>query len=176
MSRITTNYSSLLHQTLPYLPKGSRVLDLACGTGRNGCYLASLGYQVTYLDKNESSLASIQHQDDNATLLLADLETTPPYQLTPHAYDTIIVFRYLHRRLMPSIINAIKPGGLIVYETFTHQQASIGRPKNPDFLLNTNELAMIYNDFIPLIVFEGYCEEQQAYISQFVGRKPANTI
>jgi tellurite methyltransferase len=72
---------------------------------------------------------------------------------------------------MPTIIDAIKPGGLIIYETFTHQQATIGRAKNPNFLLNDDELTVIFKDFKPLYQFEGFDEEQQAFIGQFIGRK-----
>lgn len=163
--------AALLHQALPYLTPASKILDLACGSGRNGCYLASLDHELTYLDKNQAALDTIKQQVNHGHFIQADLETSPPYRLKSNEYDAIVVIRYLHRQLMPSIIDAIKPGGLIIYETFTHQQATIGRPKNPNFLLNENELSDIFNDFTPLYQTEGFSQEQQAFIAQFIGRK-----
>jgi hypothetical protein len=61
---------------------------------------------------------------------------------------------------MPSIIDAIKPDGLIVYEKFAHQQMTIGRPKNSDFLLSDGELALHFNNFKSLYQFEGLDELQ----------------
>lgn len=163
--------AALLQHALPYLNSKNNILDLACGSGRNGCYLANLGHNLTYLDKNETALKTIKEQVTSGLFIQADLETTPPYQLKKSEYDAVVVIRYLHRELMPTIIDAIKPGGLIIYETFTHQQASIGRPKNPHFLLNDRELVTIFKDFEPLYQFEGFDEQQQAFIGQFIGRK-----
>ncbi|WP_435276255.1 class I SAM-dependent methyltransferase [Psychrobium sp. nBUS_13] len=162
--------SALLERALAHLKPQSTILDLACGNGRNGLYLAGLGHNVTYLDRNEQSLIDIVKQDKNAKCITADLETTPVYQLPVAQFDAIIVFRYLHRPLFPSIVNALKPGGVIVYETFNHQQAAIGRPKNPNFLLQNNELSTLLSGFKPLYQFDGFDEQQQAYISQFIGR------
>lgn len=171
MTSTPAKSAQLLQQALPFFNDNDHILDLACGLGRNGCYLANLGYQLTYLDRNEASLNAIKQQDSNGKLLLVDLETTPPYALLQHAYDAIIVFRYLHRALMPSIINALKPGGIIVYETFTHHQADIGRPKNPDFLLNDGELMEHFARFDSFYTFEGFDEQQEAFVAQFIGRK-----
>jgi len=172
MTTLLSTSASLLQHALPFLTPRSHILDLACGSGRNGCYLASLGHEITFLDKNHEALNMIKQQISDAHYIETDLETTPPYQLNKTAYDAIVVVRYLHRELMPTIINAIKPGGLIIYETFTHQQASIGRPKNPNFLLNEGELTATFTDFEPLYYYEGFDEQQQAFVGQFIGRKP----
>ncbi|OIQ48397.1 MAG: hypothetical protein BM565_01750 [Gammaproteobacteria bacterium MedPE] len=171
MLPITDNSAALLQHALPYLKPDADILDLACGGGRNGCYLASLGYNITYLDRNEQSLAAIKQQDSCGQFMCVDLETTPPFELPTNTFDVILVFRYLHRPLMSSIIGALKSGGVIVYETFTHQQATIGRPRNPDFLLNDNELLQHFNKFECLYDEQGFDEQQQAYIGQFIGRK-----
>jgi tellurite methyltransferase len=171
MTQLISTSSKLLQRALPLLLKGSNILDLACGTGRNGCYLASLGHKVTYLDRSSDALNAIKHHVIDGEYVCVDLETQPPYQLPKSTFDVVVVVRYLHRPLMNNIIEAIKPGGLIVYETFTHQQATIGRPKNPDFLLNEGELAQHFTDFESLYQFEGLDELQQAYIGQFIGRK-----
>lgn len=164
--------AELLNRAIPYFNSNAHILDLACGSGRNGCYLSDLGYQLTYLDRQKDVLELIQRNHPNSHFINADLETHPSYELPIKVFDALLVFRYLHRPLMPHIANALKPGGIIVYETFNHQQASIGRPRNPDFLLNDGELMASFSDFDVLYQFEGYDESQQAFISQFIGRKP----
>ncbi|MGB0905202.1 MAG: class I SAM-dependent methyltransferase, partial [Mangrovicoccus sp.] len=131
--------AALLQKINHLLPPNAKVLDLACGFGRNGKYLAAQGHKVSFLDKNAEALAEIQQQLPQCEIIEADLECDNPYQLPQNQYDAIVVFRYLHRSLMPAIVNALKPGGIIVYETFNHRQAEIGRPRNPDFLLQDNE-------------------------------------
>lgn len=172
MTSLITPPATLIMHAKRYLTSTSKILDLACGNGRNGCYLANLGHLITYLDKNELALNDIKRKVGHGDYIQTDLETTPPYRLKQSEYDAVIVIRYLHRELMPTIIEAIKPGGLIIYETFTHRQAAIGRPKNPNFLLNDGELTTTFKKFEPLYYFEGFDEQQQAFISQFIGRKP----
>ena len=63
-----------------------------------------------------------------------------PLPFRPSTYDVIVVVHYLHRPLFPALIEALTPGGLLVYETFTRAQAARGKPTNPDFLLEPGEL------------------------------------
>jgi SAM-dependent methyltransferase len=161
----------LLRSAQPFLAPGGHVLDLACGKGRNGLLLQQQGFELSFLDRDQSSLDQIEISANNQ-IICGDLESATPYQLPTATYDAILVFRYLHRPLFVQIIAALKPGGFIVYETFTHHQAKIGRPKNPNFLLNTNELLQSFDDFSVQHFFEGFCEQQKAYISQLIAQKP----
>ena len=68
-----------------------------------------------------------------------DLESGSP-SLGTDAFDTIVVIRYLHRPLFGALIDALRPGGLLIYETFTRAQARRGKPTNPEFLLVDGEL------------------------------------
>ncbi|MGB1299161.1 MAG: class I SAM-dependent methyltransferase [Psychrobium sp.] len=162
----------LLQKINHLLPPNAKVLDLACGFGRNGKYLAAQGHKVCFLDKNTQALAEIQQQLSECEIIEADLECDNPYQLPSNQYDAIVVFRYLHRSLMPAIVAALKSGGVIVYETFNHRQAEIGRPRNPNFLLQDGELASHFAHFDMRHQFDGFDEKQQAFISQFIGIKP----
>ena len=71
------------------------------------------------------------------------------------AYDVIVVVHYLHRPLFPSLIDALAPGGLLVYETFTQAQAARGKPTNPDFLLAPGELLELVRPLEVLASREG---------------------
>lgn len=132
---------------------GLKVLDLACGSGRNGLWFLAQGATVTFIDQDLTPLSSLKHP--NAHLLQRDLEDGSAEALATETFDIVLVFNYLHRPLMPQIAASVKPGGIIVYETFTWQQAEIGRPRNPDFLLAENELKSAFANWQPLHYFEG---------------------
>ena len=163
----------MLSIALTFLTPNSTILDLACGDGRNGLLMAQHGFNLTYIDRNQSALDQIKTLDQTCVTQCIDLETTPPYQLPKNTFDAVMVYRYLHRPLMPTIIDTIKPGGYIIYQTFTEQQATIGRPKNPDFLLKQGELKEVFAQFDVKHFFEGYCDKQQAYLSRIISRKPS---
>ena len=142
-----TKSINLLEQTALLLAPSGTILDLACGKGRNGLALQAQGFQVHYIDRDQQALDHIAQLAPNSEIICADLESDLPYQLTKLAFDAILVFRYLHRPLMPQIIAALKPGGYIVYQTFMRGCEAFGSPKNPRFLLEQGELAGIFNQF-----------------------------
>lgn len=125
------------------LPRGGKVLDVACGRGRHALLLASAGFDVHAIDCDEDAIRFLQATADRLGLSLScevvDLEAATVPAL-PGPCDAILVFNYLHRPLMGSLRGALAPGGRLFYETFTVQQAERGRPSNPAFLLNAGEL------------------------------------
>ncbi|PKG56521.1 methyltransferase type 12 [Shewanella sp. Choline-02u-19] len=156
-----------------FVAASSHVLDLACGTGRNGNWFAQQGCHVTYLDRD---LNRLQLSDNTAEveLLQWDLEADDAHTLPANTYDVIVAFNYLHRPLFSQIMDAIKPGGLIIYETFTTQQATIGRPRNPNFLLKTGELKALFANWRCLHYSEGLLGEltNASYKAQIIAQKP----
>ncbi|OLQ81397.1 SAM-dependent methyltransferase [Photobacterium proteolyticum] len=149
------------------------VLDLACGSGRNGLYLARKGLPVVFADQDQEKLARldeiISKEQLDAKTWLVDLETGHP--LEGKQFGAIIVFRYLYRPLFAAIRDSIVPSGLIVYETFNVGQRAYGRPHNPDFLLRENELATEFRNWQVLHQFEGVVSKPQSAISQLVARQ-----
>jgi len=139
--------ANFLLQQLHRLPKG-KALDVAAGRGRHSLFLASNGFQVDAVDHDERALAylSTSAQGDAPSAITTravDLEQPAPNEpsLGKNVYDVILVFFYLHRPLFPAIIGALKPGGVLVYETFTIDNHVHHRhPKRREFCLSSNEL------------------------------------
>jgi hypothetical protein len=101
-----------------------------------------------------------------------DLEQEGDNPLPMDTYGGILVFRYLHRPLIPCIKKSLRVGGLLVYETFTVAQTRFGKPRNPDFLLNPGELLEMFEDWEVVYCFEGVKEDPTRAVAQLVCRKP----
>jgi rhodanese-related sulfurtransferase len=136
--------SSWLLETADLLPpERGRALDVACGRGRHALLLAAAGFQVRAVDRDAAAVEALQATAERLSLDVhaeaLDLESGSP-DLGTGAYALVVVFQYLHRPLFPALVAALAPGGLLLYETFTVDQARRGRPTNPDFLLEHGEL------------------------------------
>jgi SAM-dependent methyltransferase len=164
-----------LHLFTPEL-KSYPVLDLACGDGHNGIFLAKKGFQVTFADRSAEALAQVRNRLEMegvaATLWHVDLEIENADPLSGRTFSAVLVFRYLHRPLIPAIRKALMPGGILVYETFTEAQAQFGKPKNPDHLLKAGELLSWFRDWEVIYTFEGIVSEPPKATAQLVCRKP----
>jgi SAM-dependent methyltransferase len=152
------------------------VLDLACGTGRNGLELAARGIEVVFADRSADSLKAVEQQLAARNLSgrswQVDLEEEAVMPLQDLQFSSIIVFRYLHRPLFPALLHAVVPGGLIIYETFTTGNLRFGRPNNPEFLLKPGELKAIFRTWETIRYFEGIKKNPDRAVAQIVARKP----
>jgi len=151
---------------------------LASGSGRNGLYLIDNKIPVIFSDIKSDALEITKSLIDSKNSSLANFWQVDFEQGTNELKDKkfsgVLVFRYLHRPLFENIKQAIIPGGIIIYETFTHEQAQYGRPKNPDFLLTKGELTEQFKDWEILHQFEGVIENEgsKQAIAQIVAIKP----
>lgn len=175
-----------LVQQLPHLPKG-KVLDVASGTGRHALFLASLGYQVDAIDRDIQALAQLSstaHARNltGVTTQTVDLEPPPPHEpsLGQDAYDVILVFFYLTRPLFPHLIDALKPGGVLLYETFLiDNHLRYQHPRRSELCLAHNELMHLVSGLRILHYDEGPHEGhrgvESVYTAQLVAQKPLPT-
>lgn len=131
---------------------GGQVLDLACGYGRNAHWLARQGWQVLAVDRDPEALATLTGMPGIAALQ-ADLEGAP-WPLAGRRFDGIVVCRYLHRPLLPTLLESMAAGGVLIYETFMDGQETLGRPHNPDFLLRQDELLTTCKESLQVVAFE----------------------
>lgn len=124
-------------------------LDIACGSGRDTVYLATQGWQMTGIDCIEAALqrARLLANLNGVSIQTEcrDLETgTNPFvQDAAASVDLMCVARYLHRPLFPWLKRLLKPGAIVIYQTFMQgcEHTPLGRPRNPNFLLRPGELA-----------------------------------
>ena len=123
--------SKFIERYLADLSAGSRVLDLACGSGRHTKLALDMGLSVTAIDIDVSRLEDLRDHRD-LTVLEADLESGP-WPLRDNGFDAVIVANYLWRPLFPKIADTVSTGGLLLYETFMAGNERFGKPSNPDF-------------------------------------------
>ncbi len=123
----------------PLVRAGGSILDVACGNGRHLRHFLDRDIRVMGVDIDLRGVNDLDGRPD-VTLLQADLEgeAGPPPALT--GFDAVIVTNYLHRPLLPALVGALKPGGLLLYETFGNGNQRHGRPSSPAFLLRDGEL------------------------------------
>jgi SAM-dependent methyltransferase len=140
------------------LPRRGDALDVASGRGRNALWLARRGLTTLAVDRDPRALEHLREEADRLQLpvrvVSLDLEREESL-LPPDAFDVIVVVHYLHRPLFADLKRALRAGGVLVYETFTRQQAARGKPTNPAFLLETGELRELVQPLDVLVEREG---------------------
>ena len=133
----TLNPSSWVRRFAPLIPKDGAVLDLACGSGRHSILLADLGHSVLAVDRDVSSISSLQNPSITARALDLELEVWP---LNDLELAGIVVTNYLYRPHLNHLPKMLQKGGVLIYETFAQGNGDFGKPSNPNFLLNPGEL------------------------------------
>lgn len=145
---------------------GGRVLDVAAGGGRHACVFAALGCEVVAVDR---SVAALRAADLPASVEIveADLESGAPWPFEGQRFDAVVVVNYLHRPLLPTLVDAVAPGGILIYETFAQGNDAFGKPSNPDFLLRPGELLDAVRDRLTVVAYEhGRIERPRPAIKQ----------
>jgi len=139
----------------PLIASGAVVLDLACGYGRHARFLAARDCSVVAVDRDEQALAALADVR-GIRPVMADLEGAP-WPFGTDGFDAIIVTNYLHRPLFPHLTAALRPDGVLLYETFMVGNERFGKPSNPNFLLRANELFEALATELRVVAFEQGC-------------------
>lgn len=145
----------VLSDHLHLLPRQGEALDLACGLGGNALALARSGLSTQAWDLSDVAVARLQQLAEQQRLPLkarcVDLEHDA---LPPASFDVICVSGFLDRSLCPAITAALRPGGLLFYQTFTTAKRGTSGPSNPDYLLRHSELPQLFSELVPLVYLE----------------------
>ncbi|WP_176059803.1 class I SAM-dependent methyltransferase [Paraburkholderia sp. BCC1876] len=146
---------------------GGAVLDVASGAGRHARLFASLGHPVTAVDRDAAALDTMRDAP-LITPFVADLEGAA-WPLPGNAkFAAVIVTNYLHRALFPQLLDALAPGGVLVYETFAQGNERVGKPSNPAFLLVPGELLEVVRGRLRVVAFQdGFlAQPRPAYVQR----------
>lgn len=145
-------------------------IDLACGSGRHALWLATQGWQVTAVDRNSDLAGPLQEAGVRFQRL--DLEG-PEWPLAGIQADLVVVSNYLYRPRLAEVGALVRPGGLLIYETFGVGNAAYGKPSNPDFLLAPGELTAVFaSTFEPLDSFDGLVSAPKPAVrGRYCGRR-----
>ena len=133
--------------------RGGGVLDVACGTGRHARLFLELGYPVVGVDRYNAGIVDLLGQSD-FEFVDANLEDGGQWPLGERDFAAVVVTNYLYRPLFPSLIDALAPGGVFIYETFALGNERFGRPSNPDFLLRPGELLAAVGGRLQVVDYE----------------------
>ena len=130
---------------------GARLLDVACGAGRHARFFATRGVQVTAVDRDAVALQSFSGAEGVATEH-RDIETEA-WCYASNSFDAVIVCNYLWRPTFDLLLATVKPGGVLLYETFMDGNERYGKPSRPDFLLRSNELIIRAHPAFRVVAF-----------------------
>jgi tellurite methyltransferase len=129
-----------------FLASHGNALDLACGNGRNSRFLAQKGFQVDAVDISNIAINHLAGQDPRINVICQDIDT---WQIPQDHYQIIINIRFMDRRLFPMIEKGLKPGGILIFESFIDEKK--------EYCLESNELLNAFEHFHVV-----YYEERQA--------------
>ncbi|RYF15260.1 MAG: class I SAM-dependent methyltransferase [Comamonadaceae bacterium] len=144
------------------VPAGGAVLDLACGRGRHMRWFAARGHPVTGVDRDADALATLAGVGETVA---ADIENGP-WPLDGRQFAAVVVTNYLWRPLLPRILAAVAPGGVLLHETFAQGNETVGKPARPDFLLAPGELLRAYGGLRVVAFEDGFLETPERFVQR----------
>ena len=148
------------------------VLDICCGQGRHMKWFAQRGHSVTGIDRSAEALDTAARF---GLTVLADIENGPwPLQDDNHArqFGAVVVTNYLWRPLFPLIAASLAPGGLLIYETFSAGNETVGKPSRSDFLLQPAELLHVFESLRIIAFEEGFLDQPDRFLQRIAALKP----
>jgi SAM-dependent methyltransferase len=155
-----------------YLPAAGLALDLAMGLGGNAEFLLSHGLRVVGVDRSGVAVQKAKHRMPALMAVHADLADFP----LPNArFDVVLNFYYLQRDLWPRIESALRPGGVLFYETLTREMLAINATIDPQFLLAPGELGAAFPGLDTLEYVEGWTAGDSGHrraVAALIARKP----
>ena len=171
------NPAYVLRTNLHLLPECGYALDVACGLGANALLLAKHGFEVYACDSSNIALAKLAQFAELEQLPIATLNRNLEHNWqAPRQYDLIVCSHYLYRPLCSQLQAALRPKGLLYYQTFTRDKISSKGPSCDDYLLARGELLHLFSKLQPVFYREdgkhGELLAGQRNTACFIGAKP----
>lgn len=146
-----------------------RVLDVACGHGRHTKWFHARQHPVTAVDRSQEAIESLALPRDCCEAVVADIENGP-WPFAGRLFDGVVVTNYLWRPLMPTLLASLANGGVLIYETFTQGNETVGKPSRSDFLLRHGELLEVCAGLRIVAYEDGFQAGPNADLPRFIQR------
>lgn len=153
------------------VPAGASVLDVACGSGRHLRWFAQRGGRVTGVDRDAVAVEPLRALGE---IVVADIESGP-WPFAGRTFGAVVVTNYLWRELMPTIVQSVTEGGVLIYETFSTGNETVGRPSNPKFLLRTGELLEAVRGLRVVAFEEGFLTDPDRFVQRIVAVRESSS-
>jgi SAM-dependent methyltransferase len=127
-------------------------------------HFAALGHSVTGVDRNPDAIAAVSPLGE---AICADIENGS-WPLQGRTFGGVVVTNYLWRPLWPHILDSLAPNGVLIYETFSAGNESVGKPSRPDFLLHPAELLNVCKDLHVVAFEEGFLAQPDRFVQRIV--------
>lgn len=151
------------------VPDRGVVLDVACGNGRHARWFYERNHPVVLVDRSQAAIESIAIPAQACEAVVADIENGP-WPFAGRQFDAVVVTNYLWHPLLPTLLDSLAPGGVLIYETFTQGNETVGKPSRPDFLLCPGELLEVCRGLRVVAFEDGFQEHPQGLLPRFIQR------
>jgi SAM-dependent methyltransferase len=150
---------------------GGAVLDVACGYGRHAHWFYKRNHPLALVDRAQAAIDSIAAiiPPDGCEAVVADIENGP-WPFAGRQFAAVVVTNYLWRPLFPALLESLAPGGVLIYETFTQGNETVGKPSRPDFLLLPGELLAVCSRLRVVAFEDGFQQAPDGSAPRFVQR------
>ena len=174
------------------VPTGGTLLDVACGHGRHSKWFFMKNNAIVSVDRSSDAIESLAawcaqksleqraealHAPHHKApeLLVADIENAP-WPFEGRQFDGIVVTNYLWRALLPTIVQSLAPGGVLIYETFATGNETVGKPSRPDFLLQPGELLQACASLRVVAYEDGFLNAPDRFVQRIVAVRSSSTF
>lgn len=144
----------VLRDNVHLLTRPGRSLDVACGLGANALFLAHFGLTSHAWDISPVAIEKLadlaRSQEVTVHAQARDVVANPP---DPASFELIVVSNFLDRTLFPALINALAPGGLLFYQTYSRLRVDDAGPRNEAYRLAANELLSLCHPPLHVVVY-----------------------
>ena len=150
---------------------GGGVLDVACGQGRHARWFYERNHHLALVDRAQAAIDSIASviPARNCEAVVADIENGP-WPFARRQFAAVVVTNYLWRPLLPTLLDSLQPGGVLIYETFTQGNETVGKPSRSDFLLRPGELLEVCQALRVVAFEDGFQQAPDGSAPRFIQR------
>jgi SAM-dependent methyltransferase len=155
--------------------EGGVVLDVACGYGRHARWFHGRNHPLVLVDRSQEAMDAITTAIPASACeaVVADIEGGP-WPFAGREFDAVVVTNYLWRPLLPTLLASLAPGGVLIYETFTQGNETVGKPSRPDFLLRPAELLGVCQGLRVVAFEEGFHKNPPRFIQRIAAVREAS--